>query len=283
MKIQYSLAVDDYVGWRKWADHNVPRYIGARRWGEAVVALMTLILPVALVVTIHKNWDSMFAFGAAVAAGILIYIFTFLALKTSTAENTERLIRSDFVGRKSIGGLGQHSLELNDGVLIEKNDGEQLFSSLIRISEILESPEYVLIVLFNGTHLVPRNKVVEGDLELFIKKLRKELSAALEKYVEPETSAPQIVPPKKTRKGIYIFIAAAVIAIPSLISLAIKSSAGPGDMERCAKIINSCTNCERCTDFLRAEVFFYFSAPLCLLLLMISLYEFYKNLKAAGL
>lgn len=278
MKITYSISVEDYVAIDRWfATHN-PQQIRSRLFGKFFASTLILVMPCMLLV-LNGKLSSSFSWGAAIFGGVIAFFVTFLAFVSYEWPQREKAIRAAYRGRRALSNFGQCQLELTEDSLIETNDVLQLSSKFLHIMEIKETPEYVIINLGSGSHLVAREKLITGNLEEFLKELRLRWNAALEKYTEPPENTFEKDQRRKVQPGMYFFIVSAILAIPSLIAFAIMNSAMPSEMENCLKILNTCTDCGRCKDFVQAEMFFNWCAPTALLFLLISFYMFYKNSK----
>lgn len=161
MKIKYRIELDDIVAFNRYhIDHSAAmrRTKWLLMWGSG-----TAILASTSALAVLDNSIILFVLGVA---GAILGVLLLQRLWTSSHEKQVRRLYSEGANKRI---LGVHELELGEDRLTERSDTggqETVFSAVERI--VTTDGHAFIYIASVIAHVIPRSKVIEGDIEAFV-------------------------------------------------------------------------------------------------------------------
>lgn len=171
MKIEYTVDLDDLAEFTRFHYQSTtwtPR--GTIKGGATFLILLSLMFAA----TGDLN--------ACTFAGILVASIAWTVLsRPIVLWLLRRKAKALYAPGKNKALVGRHSLEISEGALQQRSEGGSDEVHFGAIERVAESPTHVFIyVSALSAHVVPRNKVAQGDLEAFVAQLRSRIAAAVQ-------------------------------------------------------------------------------------------------------
>lgn len=169
MSIGYQLSLGDIL-WFQQYEFDHARRARKRRWLFGWGGALVVIALFALVSAIVGNW----AFVVLGVALGMLYAFLAPNLLRQNIRNTALKLYSQEPGRSLLGNRGLSISE--EGLVATTADGGETLTPWTAISGLERTADYAIIYVGQvAAHVVPKNALLEGDLEAFLVELERHL------------------------------------------------------------------------------------------------------------
>lgn len=190
--------------------------------------------------------------------------------KKKNKEFREKFFKSIYEGKNALGAFGKFSIELAEKEFRVSSEGCEEVYQLSRVTEILNHDNYAIIKTGHNAHVIPRAQVEQGSLQ--------ELLSALQALGVPSSNLTE-AKADRIQPGLYVFIAAAISLILTLLSYVTADTSKFIRLGKCFadESFNGFSDCF--SKLSTNETAFTLLAILFVTLFMTSIRMFYKNWK----
>ena len=170
MFLRYSLTMDDVIASTRHWEAGSPAY--AARQARGIWGLPILFLYLGVMAAAFSQW-------LAAAAMALLAVIVHFRLRRSFGRGRDNLYRKIFSEGRNASLLGDHTATLaDDGLLIRSavSESKYLWAG---IEKVVSTDTHTLIYVGSISNFVlPRNAILEGNYNEFVKALQERLAAA---------------------------------------------------------------------------------------------------------
>lgn len=103
-------------------------------------------------------------------------VFSFIAYPKFIVKHRNKYVRNLY---KDKGIFVRTNLEIKEDGLLQETETASVLSKFSRIKSIEEISQYIFIMLGDIAYVIPRNKIEEGNIDLFVENLQKKLNSRL--------------------------------------------------------------------------------------------------------
>ena len=168
MKISYENTLEDAVAFNLYHFEHSPTF---RRNQKILMCVLPIVLAVMFIpLAIARESPGVVVF-ALVFGCLWIWAFPFMQ-RRSIARSSRKLYGEG----SNKGFVCRHDLELTDEFLVEKSDGGMSSRKISDLEKVVTDQTYTYIYVGSlSAHVVPHERVSEGNLQAFVEELRRRL------------------------------------------------------------------------------------------------------------
>lgn len=170
MKIRYTIEFDDLKAF--WQDFINTSALVRRQRIIFVISFAAIFLLLGLRLAVRDG-----SFTPLLVFALLGTVFLSLFWKFGKCVSEKRP-RKIFPTEENKGLLCEHTLEVTDTGVIETTPVGQNITNWTGILRIVETPSHAFIYIgSNMAHVIPRARLLDGDMEGFIRELKRKLES----------------------------------------------------------------------------------------------------------
>jgi hypothetical protein len=165
MKIRYRNEFEDM---RAFWQHLMSTNAAIKRQ-RLVALLFMVVIFAAIAVFAGRRAGSLSPALVVVAFGALFLVLFW----RNSGRISDRRLRQMCPEEENRGVLCEHTIELTDDGVLETSPTGQTTTNWDGIVRVAETDDYVfLYITTNMAHVIPRNRLIEGDLDAFVAELK---------------------------------------------------------------------------------------------------------------